>query len=182
MYFFFLEDSEPFHKTEAFQEAIQYLEGGGKFLVLSGLWGSGKTKTAMEVYRSVTGKSPTIIKRDLEEFNAKKQSQALVIDEAISEDLSDGEMRRLQEKIKAWLEKVSTGETKVFIIFTTVKYPKSTFADMNPSVPDTDLKVINLNDRLTKDDRTQILSSHFTISCPKKDFSKIRDLATKGKD
>ena len=42
------------------------------------------------------------------------------------------------------------------------------------------MKVINLNDRLTKDDRIQILNSHFTISCPKKDLSKIEDLATKG--
>nr|XP_022298562.1 uncharacterized protein LOC111107586 isoform X2 [Crassostrea virginica] len=175
------EDSEPFHKTEAFHEAIQYLEGGGKFLVLSGLWGSGKTKTAMELYRSVTGKSQIEIKRDLEKFNAKKQNQALVFDEAISSDLSDREMRRLQEKIKAWLENVSTGETKVFIIFTSVEDRKSTFADITLAASDADLKVINLNDRLTKNDRTQILNSHFTISCPKKDFSKIKDLATKGK-
>ena len=40
-------------------------ENGGKFLVLSGIWGSGKTETAKEVYRSVTGKTPTII-TDLE--------------------------------------------------------------------------------------------------------------------
>ena len=83
---FFLEDSEPFHKTEAFHEALQYLEEGGKFLILSGMWGSRKTKTAIELYRSVTGKSPIIIIRDLEKFNAKKQNQALVFDEAISED------------------------------------------------------------------------------------------------
>ncbi|XP_078339364.1 uncharacterized protein LOC111107586 isoform X2 [Crassostrea virginica] len=173
------EDSEPFHKTEAFHEALQYLEGGGKFLVLSGMWGSGKTKTAMELYRSVTGKSPMII-RDQEKFNSKKQNQALVFDEAISEDLSDGKMRRLQEKIKAWLEKVSTGETQAFIIFTSVKDRKSTFADITSAASDADLKVINLNDRLSKDDRIQILNSHLTISCPKKDFSKIEDLATKG--
>ena len=181
MYFLFLEDSEPFHKTEAFQEAIQYLEGGGKFLVLSGLWGSGKTKTAMELYRSVTGKSPIMIIRNIEEFNSKNQNRALIFDEAISEDLSNRELKRLQEKIKAWFEKMSTGETKAFIIFTSVADRKSTFADITSAASNTDLKVINLNDRLTKDDRTQILSSHFTISCPKKDLSKIKDLATKGK-
>ena len=136
---------------------------------MSGLWGSGKTKTAKELYRSVTGKPPIII-TDLEKFNPEKQNQALVFDEAISEDLSDGDMRRLQEKIKAWLEKVSTVERKTFIIFTSVKDRKSTFADITSAASDADLKVINLNDRLTKDDRTQILNSHFTISCPKKGF------------
>ena len=179
MYLLFLEDSEPFHKTEAFHEAIKYLKEGGKFLVLSGLWGCGKTKTAKEVYRSVTGKPPTII-TDVEKFNTEQQNHTLVFDEAISEELSEGEMRRLQEKIKTWLEKVSTGEAKTFIIFTSVKDRKSTFADMTSVASDAGLKVINLNDRLTKDDRTQILNSHFTISCPKKDFSKIEDLATNG--
>ena len=45
----------------------------------------------------------------LEQLNSEKQNQALVFDEAISEDLSDGDMKRLEEKIMAWLEKVSTG-------------------------------------------------------------------------
>ena len=40
----------------------------------------------------------------------------------------------------------------------------------------------NLNDRLTKGYRTQILHSHFSILFPNKDFSKIEDLATKGKN
>ena len=39
----------------------------------------------------------------LEQLNSEKQNQALVFDEAISEDLSDGDMKRLQEKIMAWL-------------------------------------------------------------------------------
>ena len=153
---------------------------GGQFLVLSGIWGSGKSKTAKEVYRSVTGKSPTII-RDLEQFDWEEQNQALVFDEAIPEDLSLGEMRRLQEKLKTWLKKVSTRETKTFIIFTSVEDRKSTFAYITSPASDKNLKVINLNDRLTKGDRTQILNSHFTILCPEKNYNKIIDLATKGK-
>nr|XP_022299515.1 uncharacterized protein LOC111108172 isoform X2 [Crassostrea virginica] len=45
------EKSKPFHKTAAFHEAIRYLKNDGKLLVLIGIWGSGKTKTAKEVYR-----------------------------------------------------------------------------------------------------------------------------------
>ena len=153
--FIFVEDSKSFHKTAAFHEAIQHLEGGGRFLVLSGIWGSGKTKTAKEVYRSVTGKSPTII-TGLEKFDCEEET--LVFDEAIPEDLSEGEMRRLQEKIKEWLRKVSTSETKSFIIFTSVMDRKSTFAAITSSASDKNLKVINLKDRLTKGDQTQFLN------------------------
>ena len=132
------------------------------------------------MYRSVTVKSPAII-TDLEKVDWEEQNQALIFDEAIPEDLSEGEMRRLQEKIKAWLERVSTNETKTFIIFTSVEDRKSTFAYITSAAFDNNLKVINLNDRLTKGDRTQLLNSHFTLLCPKKEFSKIEDLATKGK-
>ena len=69
---YFIENSEPFHQTAAFHESKHYLEGGGKFLVLSGLWGSGKTKTAKEVHRSVTGNSPTIL-TDVEKFNNEEK-------------------------------------------------------------------------------------------------------------
>nr|XP_022301278.1 uncharacterized protein LOC111109456 isoform X1 [Crassostrea virginica] len=219
-----LGNSEPFHRTKAFHEAIQYLENGGTFLVLSGIWGSGKTKTAKEVYRSVTGKSPTII-TDLQKFDCEEQNQALIFDEAISGNLSFGEMKNLQDNIKLWLAKVSNGkkprlakvsngkkpwlakmsigkstglekisiehsllenkstcETKPFIIFTSVGDQKSIFDYITSAASDKNLKVINLNNSLTKGDRTQILYSHFTISCPNKDFSKIEDLATMGKN
>ena len=158
-----------FHETAAFHEAIQYLTDGGTFLVLSGIWGSGKTKTAKEVYRSVTGKSPIII-TDVEKFNSEEQNQTLVFDEAIPEDLSEGDMKRLQEKIKAWLKKVSTSETKAFIIFTSVADRKSTFAYITSAASDKKLKVINLKDRLTKGDHIQILHSQYCMFCPKKDF------------
>ena len=69
------------------------------------------------MYRSVTGKSPTII-TDLEKFDCQEQNQALIFDEAIPEDSSDREKRILKDKIKTWLEKESTSETKTFIIFT----------------------------------------------------------------
>ena len=90
-------------------------------------------------------------------------------------------MKTLQGKIKKWLTKLSDVKSKTFIIFTSVEDRKSTFADMTSAASDADLKVINLNDRLTKNDRTQILYCNFIISCPKKDFSKIKDFATKGK-
>nr|XP_022299517.1 uncharacterized protein LOC111108173 [Crassostrea virginica] len=172
------ENNEPFHKTAAFHEAKQFLEKDGQFLVLSGMWGSGKTKTAQEVFRSVTEKSPTII-TDLEKFDWEEQNQALVFDEAIPEDLSDREKKILKDKINTWREKVPIGEEKKFIIFTSVEDRKSTFTYITSS--DVDLKLINLNDRLTKGDRTQILSSHFDFLCPNKDFSEIENLAIKDK-
>ena len=221
IHFLYTVNREPFHK--AFHEAKQFLEDGGKFLVLSGIWGSGKTKIAEELFRSVTGKSPMII-TDLEKFHCEEQHQALIFDEAISGNLSDEEMNTLRDKIKIWFAKVSTGkkprlanvsnakkpwlaklsigessglekisfdehsllkdesygETKTFIIFTSILDRKSISAYITSAASDKDFKVINLNNRLTKGDRTQILNSYFTISCPNNDFSKIEDLATKG--
>ena len=223
-YIYLAEDNGPFHKTAAFHEAKQYLEDGGRFLVLSGIWGSGKSKTAMEVYRSVTGKSPKII-RNLEKLNFEGESQSLIFEEVISGSLSNEKMKNLQDNIKLWLENVSNaekpglatvskgkkpwfgkvsygrrsglhntsiaedsllekesnGKTKKFIIFTSDGDMKSTFA-LITSVPIKKLKVINLNNSLTKGDRTQILYSHFDFSWPNKDFSKIENLAAKGKN
>ena len=223
-YIYFSEENGPFYKTAAFHEAKQYLEDGGRFLVLSGIWGSGKSKTAMEVYRSVTGKFPKII-RNVEKFNFEGENQALIFDEVISGNLSNEKMKNLQDNIKLWLENVSiaekprlatvskgkkpwfgkvsygrrsglhntsiaedsllekesNGKTKTFIIFTSDGDMKSTFA-LITSVPIKKLKVINLNNSLTKGDRTQILYSHFDFSWPNKDFSKIENLAAKGKN
>ena len=132
------------------------------------------------MYRSVTGKSPPIIK-DLESYDCEEQNQGLIFDEAISGNLSHGKKKKLQDKIKTWLENVSTGETK-FIIFTSVEDRKSTFTYLTSAVSDIDLKIINLNDRLTIGDRTQILYSHSNTFCPNEDFSKIEDLAERGKN
>ena len=173
------EEREPFFRTAAFHEATQYLEEGGQFLILSGIWGSGKTKTAQEVYRSVTGKSPTII-TGLEKFDYEEQNQALIFEEAIPRDFSNEEMIKLQDKINTWFDRVSVGETKPFIIFTSNDDRQSDFSKIIPITSGTDLKVINLNDRLTKGDRTQILNSHFTLLSPNTEFHKIEDLAMKG--
>ena len=123
------------------------------------------------------GKSPKII-TDLEQFDWEEQNQALVLDEAIPGKLSDGEKKILKDKIKTWHEKVPISKEKKFIIFTSVEDRKSTFTYITSDV---DLKLINLNDRLTKGDRTQILSSHFNVFRPNEDFSKIENLAIKDK-
>nr|XP_022301281.1 uncharacterized protein LOC111109456 isoform X4 [Crassostrea virginica] len=172
------QDNDPFHKTAAFHEATQYLENGGKFLVLSGIWGSGKTKTAKEVFMKVTGISPTII-TDLERFNWEEQNQGLIFDEAISGELSSSDVNRIREKMKSWFE---NGDEKSFIIFTSMDDQEKILKKINPVAPDEDFKLINLKDRLTRGDRTQILDSHFKVLGQNKDFSKIEDLATKGKN
>ena len=94
---------------------------------------------------SVIGKSPTII-TDLEKFDCEELNQALVFDEAIPEDLSEGEIRRLQDKINTWFEKVSIGETKTFIILTFNNYWDSTLSTSIPLNSDIEWKVIHLND------------------------------------
>ena len=108
--------------------------------------------------------------RDLENFNAEEQNQAFVVDDAIPGNLSDGEKKTIQGKIKTWLQNMSTGPTKPFIIFTSVENRKKTFTYITSTASDKDLKIINLNDRLTSDDRTEILNSHFTVFCRKKEF------------
>ena len=80
------------------------------------------------MYRSVTGKSPTII-RDLEKFDCQEQNQALIYDGAIPEKLS---VESLQDKIKTWLENVSICETKTFIIFTSISNQKAFFRKIVP--------------------------------------------------
>lgn len=45
-----------------------------------------------------------------------------------------------------------------------------------------DIKFIDLSKSLTRGDRTQILSSQFEHFCPNKDFSRVENLAIKGKD
>ena len=131
------------------------------------------------MYRSLTGKSPTLI-TDLEKFDCQEQNQALIFDEAIPEDSSDREKIILKDKIKTWLEKESTSETKTFIIFTLNNDRIATLRKIIPLTCNRELKVINLNDRLTKGDRAQILYSHFTNFCPNKSFSEIEDLAIRG--
>ena len=177
--FFSIVDKEPFFMTAAFHEATEYLKEHGHFLVLSGKWGSGKTKTAEEVYRSVTGKSPTII-TGLEKFDYEEQNHALIFEEAIPRDLSNEELKKLQDKINTWFERVSVSETNPFIIFTSNDDRKPDFSKIIPVTSGTDLKVINLNNRLTIGDRTQILKTHSTLLCPNKKSSEIEDLALKG--
>nr|XP_022296993.1 uncharacterized protein LOC111106563 [Crassostrea virginica] len=167
------EDREPFYQTAAFHEAKHYLENGGQFLVLSGLWGCGKTKTAKELYRSVTGRSPKII-TDLEMFDCQEQTQAIIYDEAIPGKLS---FESLQDKLKTWLENASICETKTFIIFTSISDQTALFRKIIPVNPGEGFRVINLNKRLTSGDRTQILHSHFSMLHPNRDFSNILDIA-----
>ena len=181
IFIFYQLDRVLFYKTAAFHEATQYLENGGRFLVLSGIWGSGKTESAKQVHISVTGKSPTIL-TDLKKFDCQEQNEALVFDEAILEDLSDREKKILQDKINVWFEKVSVNEIKTFIIFTSIEDRKLAFRKIIPVTSDNEVKVINLNDRLTQGDRTQILNSHFNTFCPNKNFSKFEYLATKGRN
>lgn len=45
----------------------------------------------------------------------------------------------------------------------TVEDRKSTFAYITSAVSEKDFKVININGRLSKGDRTLILNSHFTV-------------------
>ena len=98
IFIFYQLDRVPFYKKAAFHEATQYLENGGKFLVLSGIWGSGKTETAKQVYKSATEKLPAIITH-LEKFNYQNQNQALISDKAILEDISDRKKKKLQNII-----------------------------------------------------------------------------------
>ena len=129
------------------------------------------------MYRSVTGKSPTII-TDLELFDCQEQNQALIYDGEIPGKLS---AERISIKIKTWLENVSIGGTKTFIIFISTCDQKIAFSKIIPVTLDAGFRVINLNERLTKGDRSSILYTHFSMLHKNRNFSKIEDLATKGK-
>lgn len=173
-YIIFNSDSEePFHKTAAFHESVQFIESCGRYLFLTGRWGSGKTTVAKRVYKSVTGKTPVIVK-DLLEFDVNKHHQPVIFDEAIAEHISDLEKDFLKDKINRWCERMSSLSEKSFIIFT---LSDEKFIDLLSLCENR--KVINLSDSLTKGDRTQILHAHFNYFCPNQDFSKIEEIASR---
>lgn len=73
-----LPEKEPFYKTSAYYEGVTFLGNGGKILCLEGLWGSGKTSTAKQVYMAVTN-STTIIISDLLAFDARKHYKPIIV-------------------------------------------------------------------------------------------------------
>lgn len=181
--FFHQPDSEePFFKSSAFHEGMNFLKNGGKLLCLIGQWGSGKTSTAKQVYLSVSDPAidPNII-RDPLTFNVG--NQPVIFDDAISKEITEIEKDQLRDKIKTLYENMSCSGTKPFIIITLNKDMEHLYGFVKSLTPCTEyIKFINLSKKLTKGDRNQILHSQFESFCKNKEFSKVEQLALKGKD
>uniref|UniRef100_A0A8W8N296 Novel STAND NTPase 3 domain-containing protein n=1 Tax=Magallana gigas TaxID=29159 RepID=A0A8W8N296_MAGGI len=171
---------EPFYKSAAFHEGVNFIENGGQLVCLIGQWGSGKTSTAAQVYESVT-KAPPIIIRNPLEFSVG--NQPVIFDDAIVKDMTDIEKDQLKVKIKKLYENMSNSGKAAFIIVTLDENMKHVHDFVKSFVPNTDgTKFINLLDSLTTGDRTQILHSQFGKFGKKGDFSKVEKLALKGND
>lgn len=152
-------------------------------LCLVGKWGSGKTSTAKQVFQVFTevSQTPLTIINDLLQFEVGHQP--VILDEAIYKGISDVEKEHLKEKIQQLYVNMSHSASKSFIILTLGENMEAFFDYVKSLVPsESDIKFIDVSKSLTKGDRTQILSSQFRSLHPEKDFSKVEQLALKGKD
>ncbi|XP_052698393.1 uncharacterized protein LOC128176242 [Crassostrea angulata] len=170
--------NEPFYRSAAFREGVNFIENGGKLLCLVGQWGSGKTSTAKEVYVSVTNTHPVIIPNS---STLDVGNQPVIFDEAILKEITNVEKNQLREKIKILFKKMSLYWTNPFIIITldgNIKHLYDFVKSLSPCKED--VKFIDLSKTLTKGDRTQILTSQLEFFSPNEDFSKVEKLDLKG--
>lgn len=179
-----LPEKEPFYKTSAYYEGVTFLSNGGKILCLEGLWGSGKSSTAKQVYMAVTKSTPIIIS-DLFAFDASKHYKPIIVSQTFLRGNSNEEMKHFEEKVRIFFKNTSSSKKylKVFIILILKENEdREAVSEFVKSfvTQERDIKFIDLSKSLTKGDRTQILSSQFERFCPNKDFSKIENLAIKG--
>lgn len=169
----FLPDFEKlFYKTAAFHEALTFLEKGGRYLFLTGKWGSGKTTLAKNVYTSVTGTPPIIVK-DLLQFDVRKNEKPVIFDEAFSTNVSVIQKQLVEKKIKSWCNKIP------FIIF--ILPDSNQYQELITFLPpdENNKRMIDLTNSLTIGDRSQILHAHFQYFFPNKDFSQIEEIISK---
>ncbi|XP_065941830.1 uncharacterized protein [Magallana gigas] len=172
---------KPFYKTSAFHEGVNFITSGGEVLCLVGRWGSGKRSTAKQVYVAVTNSSPIMISNPLT-FDVKEHHEPIIVDMSLSIGISKSEKQDLADKSHMLFENMSSSNTytKAFIIFLIDKDRESITKFVKSLGKKT--KFIDLSKSLTKGDRTQILSSHLLIFCPKIGFSQVEQLALKGND
>lgn len=170
---------EPFFKSAAFHEGVNFIksDGDGKILCLTGQWGSGKTSTAKQVYMSVTNTHPNIIQNS-STFVAG--NRPVIFDEAIFKEKTNVEKDQLREKIKTLFDNMILSGTKPFIIITLEENMEHFYGFVKTLIPCEDnVTFINLTNKLTKGDRTQILHSQFEVFNPNRDFSNVEQLALK---
>ncbi|XP_052693348.1 uncharacterized protein LOC128171590 [Crassostrea angulata] len=170
---------EPFYKSAAFHKGVNFLENGGKLLCLVGQWGSGKTSTAKQVYISVTNTHPIIIQNS-STFDVG--NQPVIFDGAILKEITNVEKDQLGEKIKTLFENMSHSGTQPFIIITLDEDMEHLYNFVRSLLPYKEVKFIDLSKTLTKGDRTQILHSQLERFSPNTVFSKVEQLALKGKN
>lgn len=151
------------------------MKRGGKLLCLTGLWGSGKTATAKQIYKSVTNKHPIIMQIPLK-FDVG--NKPIIFDGAILKEITNVEKDQLRENIKTLFENIGT---EAFIIITLEENMEHLYGFVKSLIPcEDDVRFMNLTKKLTKGDRTQILQSQFEVFSPNENFSKVKQLALKG--
>lgn len=185
-YIFFYLLEEPFYKTSAYHEGVTFLDNGGKILCLEGRWGSGRTSTAKQVYMAVTKSTPIIIS-DILTFDASKHYKPIIVSQAFFKGKTHEEIEHFRENIRLFFKNISSSNKylKFFMILILKENENSeAVSELVTSfvTQERDIKFIDLSKSLTRGDRTQILSSQFEHYCPNKDFSKVENLAIKGKD
>lgn len=157
---------------------MKFIKSGGKLLCLTGLWGSGKTATAKQIYKSVTNTHPIIMQIPLK-FDVG--NEPIIFDGAILKEITNGEKDQLREKINTLFENMLRSGKKPFIIITLEENMEHLYGFVKSLIPcEDDVRFINLTKKLTKGDRIQILDSQFEVFSPNENFSKVEQLALKG--
>lgn len=157
---------------------MKFIKSGGKLLCLTGLWGSGKTATAKQIYKSVTKTHPIIMQIPLK-FDVG--NEPIIFDGAILKEITNGEKDQLREKINTLFENMLRSGKKPFIIITLEENMEHLYGFVKSLIPcEDDVRFINLTKKLTKGDRIQILDSQFEVFSPNENFSKVEQLALKG--
>lgn len=104
-----VDSKEPFYRSAAFHEGVNFIENFGKLLCLVGKLGSGKTSTTKQVYVSVTNTHPIVIQNYLT-FDVC--DRPFILDDTISKETMDVERDTLRDKIKKSYDHMSRSGKK----------------------------------------------------------------------
>ncbi|XP_061178306.1 uncharacterized protein LOC133186937 [Saccostrea echinata] len=161
----------PFFKTSTFHEANSFLKDGGKILCLIGKWGSGKSTTAKNVYKSLTGRQPIVIE-DILKFDVSSCQDSIIVEEPLPrEDISDEEENNRVEKI-IYLCKHILKTNHTFMIITSTEEAWETITD--------EVKKCDVDDNeYCYGDRSQIFHTIFQFYNPDKPFSIVEENVTR---
>ncbi|XP_062619806.1 uncharacterized protein LOC134281334, partial [Saccostrea cucullata] len=176
----------PFYKTSTFHEACEFLKNDGKILCFIGKWGSGKSATAKQVYKSFTGREPVVIE-DILNFDVSTCQDSVIVEEPFpSDDIPDVERSDILKKLISLCKQTQrTNEIKTFLIITSTDEAWENIAKEmhNCSFTKNELHSFGLNWKdMSNSERIQILHTIFEAYKPDTPSSTVEKVVSGFKD